>query len=580
MSLISQSKKTSLGFVIFFSGVIVLLMLVGFCNDVHLSFSIESGYYDGVLELEIRGGAGNRIFYTLDGSEPGTEDFLYHTGSTIILTDATSNKNVYSARTDTSTAFWTDMVDTYSGGNPGYTVPVYKVDKCNVIRASVFDREGQCLDTITGTYFIGFQNKSGYDGIYTASIVTDPDNLFGYENGIYVTGEAFDRLKKEIGSSQWEEYPYAPYWWWWTSNYSYRGFDWERPANVTIFDENRKIMLSDFCGIRIQGGGSRGKLPKSLGCYAREIYGRNDEFQTDLFRINQYPHKFVFFSGGDDNVFKLKDYMANTMEQGLAFATMDFIPCAVFLNGEYWGIYYVTENYNSDYISDHYHVKEDNVIMDKSGELAEGTEEDADLFQEAMQYIAFNDMSLEENYKQACKLIDIESYIDYYAAQIYIARYNDWPATNIAVWRTRKNDGSHYGDCRWRWMLFDVNSGGLSADQTDADTLLDTLMDDRVFYSLYLNQEFRVRFAKRLLYIGREIFNEENCRIFLDNYSETMREPIAQSNLRFYNEEKRDLFDDNVKNTGLFFEKRYEVVWNFMVNNMGEAWLEENGIQK
>ena len=59
-----------------------------------------------------------------------------------------------------------------------------------------------------------------------------------------------------------------------------------------------------------------------------------------------------------------------------------------------------------------------------------------------------------------------------------------------------------------------------------------------------------------------------------------MREPIAQSNLRFYNEEKRDLFDDNVKNTGLFFEKRYEVVWNFMVNNMGEAWLEENGIQK
>lgn len=583
MDLISKSKKNSLRLIGFLLGIIVLFSFADFYNDVHISFSRESGYYDETLELKIWGGAGNRITYTLDGSEPGLESRSYSTGDSIILTDATFNENVFSARTDTSTAFWNNLVDVYSINNPKYTVPDHNVDKCNVIRASVFDKEGQCMDTITGVYFIGFQSKRGYDEIYIASVVTDPDNLFGYKTGIYTTGSTFDELKISIveqNSKDAPQYWWYPYWWWWTSNYSHRGIEWERGAHVTIFDESKKKILSEKCGIRIQGGGSRGKLPKSLGCYAREEYEGYSEFRTDLFQINQYPHKFVFFSGGDDNVFKLKDYMANTMEQGLAFATMDFIPCAVFLNGEYWGIYYITENYNSDYISDHYHVREDNVIMDKGGELAEGTEEDAELFQEAMQFIAFNDMSLAENYGQACDLIDISSYIDYYAAQIYIARHGDWPGANYAAWRTRENDGSFYGDCRWRWMLFDVNSGGMSIDQSDVDTLLNTLTEDPVFYSLYLNHEFRVRFAERLLYIGREIFTEENCQFFLENYSHKMREPIAQSNLRFYNEERRKQFNENIENTRVFFQKRYDVVWNFMVNNMGEAWLEENGIQK
>ena len=65
-----------------------------------------------------------------------------------------------------------------------------------------------------------------------------------------------------------------------------------------------------------------------------------------------------------------------------AFSTMDFIPCALFLDGEYWGMYYITENYNRDYISSHYQVEEDNVIMIKNGELAEGEGQEGKLFEE------------------------------------------------------------------------------------------------------------------------------------------------------------------------------------------------------
>lgn len=585
MRFISQTKKQRIVFGSILLIIIGVFLFVDLKNDVHISFSKESGYYDEAIELKILGSGGNRIYYTLDGSEPGMDGTLYDPDMPIILTDATANRNVYSARTDISTAFLSDLVNVYSLGadDPGYTVPDYNVDKCNVVRASIFNKKGDCLDTITGVYFIGFQNKSGYDRIYTASIVTNPENLFDYESGIYVTGSTFDSVKEMIFGVDSEDYEtvwWYPYWYWWTSNYNNSGMEWEREAVVTIFDQNKRTVLEESCGIRIQGGCSRGMLPKSIGCYAREIYSGSYEFQTALFQEDIYPHKFVFFSGGDDNVFKLMDYLANTLEEELAFSTMDFIPCAVFLDGEYWGIYYITENYNKDYISDHYHVKEDNVIMMKNNELAEGEEQDKEFFRDMMEFISESDMKLEENYAQACHLIDMDSYIDYYAAQIYIARNGDWPESNYAIWRTRKSEESVYGDCKWRWMLFDVNSGALSVDGVDEDTLLYVLERDVVFNSLYQNEEFRGKFARRLLYIGKETFAEERYQKLLDDYSQRMREPVAIGCLRFYNNSKRNEFDQNIENIRLFFEKRYDAVWDSLVNNMGKEWLEKNGIQK
>lgn len=527
----------------------------------------------------ILGGGKNTIHYTLDGSEPTIHDPVYDRNKPIYIEDATNHANIYSARTDTSTGFLPELIHQYSTADPDYTVPDYPVDKCTVIRASLFDSEGNCLDSITGTYFVEFQEKNAYQNIYTASVVTSPENLFDDDIGIYVTGNKFKQFLKEDISR--EDHWSRPYWWWWPSNYSNTGIDWERTAHITLFDNYQNPVLSQKCGIRIKGGGSRGKLPKSVSCYAREIYDGSSRFDTDVFQTDIRPHKIVLFAGGDDNCFKLKDYLANTMEQELYFATMDFIPCAMFLNGEYWGMYYITEDYNSEYIHDHYQVSEANVIMIKNNSLAEGKNgEDYDKYETTVDFIIGHDMSDPANYHQACGLIDVDSYIDYYAAQIYIGRCGDWPAGNYAVWRTRDNDGSRYGDCKWRWMLFDVNSGGLNSACLPDDTLSYVLTEDPSFSALYQNEDFRRKFAKRLLYIGKEVFAPEKYNYFLNQYTQTLREPIAASNMRFYMDAKSDEFEQNVSDIKTFFDNRYDVVWNFLANNMGEEWLSQNGIQK
>ena len=170
----------------------------------------------------------------------------------------------------------------------------------------------------------------------------------------------------------------------------------------------------------------------------------------------------------------------------------------------------------------------------------------------------------------------MDSYIDYYATEIYIAN-TDWPHKNFALWRARENDGSRYGDTKWRWMLFDVNYGMPSGVANNLAYVLDV---DAAFASLYQNENFRRQFARRLLTIGKEVFAPEKCNQLLDQYAQIMKRPLMASNKRFYMDEKSDEFDQYILDIKTFFEKRYDVVWNYLVQSMGEEWLSDNGIQK
>ena len=180
--------------------------------------------------------------------------------------------------------------------------------------------------------------------------------------------------------------------------------------------------------------------------------------------------------------------MIHELTESLNFATMRFVPCTLFVNGEYWGVYYLSEEYDDAYICDHYNVKKDDVVLIKAGALKEGEEADFDAYLEMKESIAEADMTIAENYEAACRMVDIDSFIDYYATQIYIQRHEDWPSANYALWRTREDEGSEFGDGRWRWMLFDVNSGGM--DSIEYDTLRDVLMMTRCFFPSIKTRSF------------------------------------------------------------------------------------------
>lgn len=487
--------------------------------------SVKSGFYEEDFFLKISSLNADAIYYTLDGSTPDENGILYT--EPIHVTDATQNENVYSMRDDLSAGLRSDLLEKYSSIGSGYEAPGYLIDKCTILRA-VAVNNGYVSEEITATYFVGISPER-YLGCNVISMITDPDNLFDPETGIYVTGNKMDAYFAEENVH--------PYWNWWEANYTQRGIEWEREALFQIFDSQGNLVLSKLGGIRTHGNFSRAALPRSLNLYAREEYDGQDSFNLDLFGNDYHPQRITLAAGGNQAKNQFPDYMMTQMTSDLNFSTVQLQPYVLFLDGEYWGFYWLTEKFDEKYIQYYYDVPENQVVMIKNGYLECGTEEDAALYQQLLDYFANTDLSADSNYSRACELIDIDSFIDYYATMIYIARQVDWPSSNFALWRSREDNGQGYGDGKWRWMLFDCNSMCMRADAglVEHNTLEYVYESDPLFQSLWENADFRTAFKERLFYIADNCFDAEQMAGFIEDYRTTMEPIMAMSWARFYN---------------------------------------------
>ena len=400
-----------------------------------------------------------------------------------------------------------------------------------------------------------------YENVNIISVNTDPENLFNYESGIYVTGARFDNyLEEGIPEDKLEEWVH------WKANYNQRGKNWEKESYIHIFDRDKTLVLSQKAGIRIQGGASRAYYPKSLNIFARDEYGEN-RLNYDFWGTGYTPKRVTLTCGGNDYYTKIRDPLTSELAKDCNIATMHYEPYVLFLNGEYWGFYYLTEKYDEHYIEHYYDIDKDNVIIVKQYELEAGMLEDYALYEEMRSFIEKADMTIDENYEKACTMIDMESFIDYYAAEIYMARNGDWPEANYALWRSRKVSPKAYEDGKWRWMLFDVNTSALHSDLEEHDTLAYVLEECRMFRNLSKNEKFKNDFANKLREMRDVVFTLEQVESKLGEYELLMSGPMENHMQRF--------FGNN--NEKFFIESRE--VWAFacLRGEYIEDMLERNG---
>ena len=539
-------------------------------------FSKKSGFYNREFELSIYAPT-EEIYYTLDGSDPDKNSIKYETP--IKISDASLNENVYSMRADVSARFLEDEIIENGGEvqkEPIYKLPEYPVDKCNVIKVVYYDEAGRKSEISERVYFIGFDQKAGYEDINVISITTAPDNLFDDETGIYVLGEKYSEFA-EVGME--EDYWARTYWHHWDANYHQRGIEWERESNIQIFDENKNHVLSQNVGIRIQGGGSRGFLPKSLNIYAREEYGEN-KLYYDLFGTGYYPKRVTLTTGGDDYYTKIKDRLISELAEDCDIVTMNYEPYVLFLNGEYWGFYYLTEKYDVEFFENYYGVPKgkmiDDVIIIKNDKVEAGVDADWYVSYAEMKDAILNyDLSIQENYEHACQLVDIDSFIDYFAVEGYIARCGDWPDSNFALWRSRYNSGKMYEDGKWRWILFDVNSTSITESLLTHDVIGSLRSTSELFDSFCANESFKRKFSERLIELSDTIFAKENVNQKISEYVTLMDQPMKKHFSRFFGT-SNEKFYEGIEDITVFFEKRKSFVMDSIETHFGEEYLGED----
>ncbi|MBQ7071286.1 MAG: CotH kinase family protein [Ruminococcus sp.] len=535
-----------------------------------VDFSQKSGVYAEAFSLELSTTLDGEIYYTTDGSDPSTSDTAVKYEGAIEIKDRKGDANVVSAvgPEEISGNFvkWKsrDKVFESTVSAPDDDA----VDKCSVINAAVKGSDGSFSPVAAATYFIGTPEehiqgiKESCEAMGTdlavISITMDYDDLFDADKGIYVKGNLFDEALSEHledGEDTNEDTARRL-----PANYNQRGKDWERNCRVDFLEYNAdgaETAFSQSCGIRIQGNYSRSDWQKGFRLYARSDYGKKnfkyavfgDELKDDNGdTIDKFKTLELRAGGNCAFTCKFNDIYWQDLSQSLDCETKASRPCVVYLNGEYWGLYVLEEDYSDDYFEDHHGVNKDDVVVYKGdaetyklgykldeGMLPEGEKKESYFFNDLNAFFkAHKDLTAQEDFDEFAKLVDTDSVRDYFLAEVWINNKWDWPGKNWSMWKTANVDESNeYADGRWRFMFYDMEFGGVSGS---SDSRTNTVKEDNYkpkglldmgtnnpavlcFAYAMTNEAFRNDFNEKLEALSSGIYEKENANAVLDSYT-------------------------------------------------------------
>ena len=512
--------------------ILCLLCTAALADGPELTFSAMSGFYQEPFTLEMNCDSKKAtIYYTLDGSIPDESSMKYDGG--LVLADSSTRP---------------DSLMRIGGTNSAEEyIPTADFPSAHVVRAVAITPKGEKSAVVSGTYFVGYDRQALYGDTAIVCLVTEKDNLFGYEEGIYVLGKIYDQWAPQ------QDEPFED--WEAQGNFTQHGKEWERPVSVTILASDGTAHTQDM-GMRIKGGASRGYHQKSIRLIAREEYGdKNVNFsvfpdnlrQSDGEVVDKYK-SFTLRSGANDLLFaKIRDPYITNLAKGMRMDTAANMPVIAFINGEYWGVYTLNEEYTDKYVQYHYGMDDNNVIMVKTGELEEGEEADFNLFLEMYDFIAWEDLEDPEVYAQACELIDVGSFADYFAMQFFIINEDGFDKNNNwEMWRVREpeTDIHPYADGKWRMMLYDTDySSGVynNGEGADTDNISLVLFGDEyeeynpalMFQNLMLSEAFRLEFIRSCCDVNNVYFNARRADAVFKEMRKQYEPYVPDSLLRF-----------------------------------------------
>lgn len=419
----------------------IALMLLLMCNyDIDKLFSAEapsqmeislnSGFYSKEQKIRVEVPQGTVVYYTEDCTEPTKENGVYYESPISIIPE--------------------------------------EEEKVYVYRFKAYYDNGEESEVITRTYFVGDNITNRYT-TNVLHITGEPDDLFGYENGIFVPGKIFDEFvaanpDAHLGAGV-------------EANFKLRGKESERAVYIECFSADGSGLFAQEGGVRIHGAASRLKNQKSFKLYARKEYDEVNEFNYPIVKnlvsaidgtVAQEHKRLIIRSGGNDNGFGYirSEIIAELASQAGFPDVMHSEPMCVYINGEYRGIYWVENTFDSQYFVNRYGEYEGNFVILQGSDINKKDEEDAVTqqyvaeYNELYQKFSSMDLTKEENYNALCAVLDVENYLAYFALQNYIGNM-DWPTNNLKVYRyvgEEYTEGTVF-DGKYRHLFFDTDYG-------------------------------------------------------------------------------------------------------------------------
>lgn len=218
---------------------------------------------------------------------------------------------------------------------------------------------------------------------------------------------------------------------------------YEIPANISYFEDGSSFNID--CGLKMKGWTSLENPKKSMGVSFRGCYG-DDMLDYDIFGSDVTEFSSLSIRAGQDYPLAI---IRNELFQELCLEMGDNVPtqnskyCILYLNGSYYGIYCLKEDFSKQYYASHKGVNKSDVTMLKSPVAL-----NSEVYQEVYQFCRDNDMSLDENYDHICSVLDIDNVVDWFLIEGYTANSD----VNGNMRYFKLNDGG-----KWQIAFYDLD---------------------------------------------------------------------------------------------------------------------------
>ena len=371
------------------------------------------------------------------------------------------------------------------------------------------------------------------------TISTASENLWDPEIGLYVEGNHI--------------------------NYKQTGEDWERPAVMKYYHSSEtngfELGFTREIGLRLHGNALRSMPQKAFRIYFKDEYQNPSKLVYPLFDEDR-PEVFstLILRNGDPSYSLIREQVVTTLvSQASEVDVMRGKPVVLYLNGEYWGIYFLRERFDETYFEERYNLDKDylGLLYAQLGHEPKGylLADNSQSEQDAVYYNAILKNA------SACKdclsagtadsQIDVQNMIDYYFFELYFSN-TDWPYNNLKAWRykTQSNFPPESElipelDGRFRWLLFDFD-GSMGAGNITSEKMIDSarsnnsygLLIDNDFplRNLFYDDEFRQFYHTRSTELLDTVLDPENTTTVINQIVAEIEPEVVRHTERWGNE--------------------------------------------
>ena len=357
---------------------------------------------------------------------------------------------------------------------------------------TIVNKESSSQKNNTRIYFD--QSKKIEDQAMVLSMVIAPKDLFDYETGIYTQGVYKNENNPKKG------------------NYSQRGKKWKKIAYAHLFNTKGALIYKSTIGVKIHGNLSRAQPQKSFGLLL------NAQFKSKMTKLNLFGEEKRYqelilrtpFTSSMQGQSILMDSYIGEIALKINLDAMASIPCNLYINGEYWGLYHLREKINEHSIAAKYLVSKKSISIVEFNRQSTGNYKacygDKSEHDSLIDFLNTNQLSEIEIYKYLEKKVDLNNLIDYLIVSTFFGN-KDWPANNYKFWKSKELDN------KWRFIIHDMDAcfrkdnmfeyllakNKNNGNNSQGSTIL--------FKQLFKNQEFVTKYKARYKELEETLFN-------------------------------------------------------------------------